>query len=123
MLSMVAISDEELLCIRQASVARADAFEAATKKVSRKAALALMLSPRGQAVMARFLAIAFRAHERLPDHRQTPSDAADVATIFLSLFSDLAYLELEQVFEHEVIDLRLRRRRRWRDLIRAIWRG
>lgn len=103
-MSVVPITEKERQRIRQASVARADAFEAATKKVSKEAALALMLSPRGQAVMARFLAIAFRAHERLPDHRQTPSDAADVATIFLSLFSGLAYLELEQIFEHEVID-------------------
>lgn len=79
-MSVVAISDEERQRTRQANVARADAFDAATKKVSREAALALMLSPRGQAVMTRFLAIAFWAHERLPDHRQTPSDAADVAT-------------------------------------------
>lgn len=107
MTSMVAISEEESLCIRQAGAARADAFEAATKKVSREAALALMLSPRGQAVMARFLAIAFWAHERLPQHRRTPSDAADVATIFLSLFRGLALLELGQIFEHEAIDLRL----------------
>ena len=108
MMSVVPVTEKERQRIRQASVAQADAFEAATKKVSREAALALMLSPRGHAVIARLLAIAFWAHERLPDHRQTPSDAADVATIFLSLFADLAYLELEQVFEQEVIDLRLR---------------
>lgn len=106
-MSVMKISDEERQRIRQVSVSRANAFEAATKKVSKEAALARMLSPRGQAVMARFLAIAFWAHERLPNHRQTPSDAADVATIFLSLFSGLAYLELEEVFEHEAIDLRL----------------
>ncbi|HEV2160681.1 MAG TPA: hypothetical protein VGR52_00370 [Stellaceae bacterium] len=105
---MVEISDEERQSFRQAGAARADAFEAATKKVSREEALELMLSPRGQAVMARFLAIAFWAHEGLPDHRQTPSDAAMVATIFLNLFPGLALLELGQVFEHEAIDLHLR---------------
>ena len=56
---MVEISDEEHERIREASTAKANAVEAATKKVSPEVALELMLSQRGLSVMARFLAIAF----------------------------------------------------------------
>ena len=101
---MPGISDDEYDRIRQASVARVKAIEAATKKIAPQDALDLMLSPRGLCVMARFLAIALWAHERLPRHRQTPSDAAAVATIFLSLFQPFVWTELQQVFEHAELD-------------------
>ena len=108
MISMLEISDEEHQRIRDASIAQANAIEAAAKKMSPQAALDLMLSPRGLSVMSRFLAIAFWAHDRLPRHRQTPSDAAAVATIFFSLFRCWASSELQQVFEQAGIDRHLK---------------
>lgn len=103
---MLRFTTEERAAIRAEAEKLAGEMEASAATLTEEEARSIMQSPRGYFLLARALALAVVANDKLPRRQQAPSDRKDMLSMLLRGFSGLGQILLAQVLEQEIFGRR-----------------
>lgn len=104
---MLRFTTEERATIRAEAEKLAREMEASAATLTEEEVQNLIQSPRGYFLLARALALAIVANDKLPRRQQASSDQKDMLSMLLHGFSGLGQILLAEALEQDAVERRM----------------